>query len=245
MVFNMRKRERYGYTEKKKGKGNVLFGVAVFVFLFAAFSLIHHFVIGMYKTESDTMSPALSAGERFIASPIYFLSGTAADESKRGDIVLVNFADAKPLSFPRNVIEALVSFVTFQKVRPFTARDRWSGLPVARRLLGVPGDTIYMENFLLYIKPASSEHFLTEFELLPDGGGYSIISSPFPENWSEPLPFSGRFDPIELKEGEYFVICDNRVAVNDSRTWGPVTSDSIKAKLLCRYWPPSKIGAVK
>ena len=241
----MRKRERYGYSEKKKGRGNALFVVAVFVFLLVAFSLIRNLVIGMYKTQSAAMEPALSAGECVIASPIYFLSGTASDEAKRGDIVLVSFANEKPLSFPRNVAQAVVSFVTFQKVRPFTAHDSWGGLPVARRLLGLPGDTIYMEDFVLYIKPAASEHFLTEFELLPDGGNYSIISSPFPENWHEPLPFSGRFDPIELKEGEYFVICDNRVAVNDSRTWGAVSASSIKAKVMCRYWPPSKIGAVK
>ena len=241
----IRKRDRYGYSEKKSGKGNILFGIAVFVFLCVAFTLIHRFAIGMYKTQSAAMRPALLEGERFIASPFYFFSDTAADESKRGDIVLVRVADEKPLSFPRNVIEAVVSFVTFQHVRPFTAGDRWGGLPVARRLLGFPGDTIYMEDFVLYIKPAASEHFLTEFELLPDGGDYSIISSPFPENWDEPLPFSGRFDPIELKAGEYFVICDNRVAVNDSRTWGTVSAESIKGKVICRYWPPSKIGAVK
>lgn len=241
----MRRRERYGYSEKKKGRGNVLFGVGVFVFLYVAFCIIHNCLIGMYKTQSAAMEPALSAGECFIASPIYFLSDNAADESKRGDIVLVRFADVKPLSFPRNLIEGIVSFVTFQKVRPFTSRDRWGGLPVVRRLLGLPGDTIYMDNFVLYIKPATSEHFLTEFELLPDGGDYSIISHPFPENWGEKLPFSGRFDPIELKAGEYFVISDNRVAVNDSRTWGAVTTDNIKGKVMSRYWPLSKIGKVK
>ena len=241
----IRKKERYGYTEKRNGKGNVLFGCAVFVFLCMAFSLIHNFAIGMYKTQSAAMRPALSEGECFIASPFYSLSDTAADESKRGDIVLVRFADMKPLSFPRNVIRAIVSFVTFQHARPFTSGDRWGGLPVVRRLLGLPGDTIYMEDFVVYIKPAASEHFLTEFELFPDGGEYSIISTPFPENWSDPLPFSGRIDPVELKAGEYFVISDNRVAINDSRTWGTVRSSNIKGKVMCRYWPPSKIGAVK
>ena len=239
------RRDRYGYTEKKKGKHNILFGVGVFVFLCVVSWLIQNFAIGTFRTESEAMQPALYPGERIIASPFYFLSDTVADESKRGDIVLVSFADAKPLSFPRNLIETVVAFVTFQRVRPFTGGDRWGGLPVVRRLLGLPGDTLYMDNFVLYIKPAASEHFLTEFELLPDGGNYSIISSPFPENWTEPLPFSGSFGPIELREGEYFVIGDNRVAVNDSRTWGPVGAKSVKGKVMCRYWPPSKIGAVK
>ncbi len=241
-----RKKRKYtAYIEKNKGKKNFLFGIAVFAFLCAAFWLIHNFAIGMFRTESAAMEPALSQGECFIASPFYFLSGSLSDESKRGDIVLIQFADEKRLSFPLNLVETVVSFVTFQQMRLFSSRDSWGSLPVVRRLLGLPGDTVYMDDFVLYIKPVSSEHFLTEFELLPDGGDYSIISSPSPENWQDSLPFSGHFDPVELKEGEFFVISDNRVAVNDSRTWGAVKAENIKGKVLFRYWPPSKIGAVR
>ncbi len=240
-----RKRAKYtSYYDKQRGKKNLLFAVAVFFSLFVLFYILHYFAFAMFSVKSAAMQPALLQGERFVASRFYFVSASKTDDSKRGDIVLLRLENESKLSFPFRVANAIVSFVTFQRLKPFGASELLGDLTVARRLLGFPGDTIYMEDFVLYIKPASSGHFLTEFEIVPSSIEYSIISSPFPENWHDPLPFSGNFAPIELKENEFFVIGDNRVAINDSRTWGVVASKNIKGKAIFRYWPPLKMGKI-
>ena len=40
----------------------------------------------------------------------------------------------------------------------------------------------------------------------------------------------------EVKPGSYFLMGDNRDASNDSRIWGPVSSDLIYGKYVFRYW---------
>lgn len=45
-----------------------------------------------------------------------------------------------------------------------------------------------------------------------------------------------------LKEGEYFVMGDNRAASYDSRYWGPVSKEEIKGRAYLRLFPLAKVG---
>ncbi len=40
-----------------------------------------------------------------------------------------------------------------------------------------------------------------------------------------------------LKEGEYYVLGDNRSRSNDSRSWGPVPEANLRGKVWMVYWP--------
>lgn len=238
-------RRQYSYMTRKKKWKNGFFGFAVFFLLCALFFLVHRLIIGMYRTGSAAMNPALESGDCVIATPFYFLnpdSSSGDEKSRRGDIVVMNPRYATDLGFPLNVADEVVSFVTFQRFSPFRSDYAWGDKPVIRRLLGLPGDTLYMKNFVLYIRPAGTEHFLTEFELVPREKNYNILSSPLPIGWSDNLPFSGSFGALTLGDDEFFVLSDNRVAVNDSRVWGAVNANDVGGKVVFRYWPLPKAG---
>ena len=139
------------------------------------------------------------------------------------------------------MVQKIVAFFTFQLVNPFSANQPSQAKPFVRRVVGIPGDTLYMEDFVLHIKTKDGEHFLTEFEVTKND--YNVKSENLPENWDTSLPFSGSYPEITLKEGEYFVLCDNRIASSDSRLWGPLQATTqIKARILMRYWPFSRIS---
>ena len=52
------------------------------------------------------------------------------------------------------------------------------------------------------------------------------------------------FGPYTLKDGEYWMMGDNRDNSADSRYFGPVRWEALRGTPLFRYWPPSRMGFV-
>ncbi|MBI4993512.1 signal peptidase I [Candidatus Wolfebacteria bacterium] len=61
------------------------------------------------------------------------------------------------------------------------------------------------------------------------------------------LPFrldaNGKDEEIKLKDGEYFVMGDNRQFSFDSRNWGPVKKNEIIGLVRVRLWPIDSVMA--
>lgn len=91
-----------------------------------------------------------------------------------------------------------------------------------KRIVGLPGETIKIEGFNVYIKGPSEETF-TQLE----------------ESYIEFKQDS--YLETELDDGQYFVMGDNRVASLDSRIWGPLEESYIIGKALIRLFPVDKI----
>ncbi|MBS7528767.1 signal peptidase I [Fusibacter paucivorans] len=89
-----------------------------------------------------------------------------------------------------------------------------------KRVIGVPGDAIFIADTNGYINGTKLEE--------------SYIGS----------PTTGYVDIIEIPEGEYFLMGDNRSHSTDSRdnTIGTVSIDKIIGKSTYRLYPFSKIG---
>jgi len=175
------------------------------------------FISGVYDGICVIMMfPEISTGDMVLMTPIY-----SQASAKRGDLVVIDDTLSQNKSFFKSVVNAITGFFTFQLVRPFDlqSEDAYS----IRRIVGLPGDTLYMENFVLHIKTKDSSHFLTAFELAQQN--YDIEVKDLPEHWDSSLPFSGAYPETVLKEGEYFVLCDNRIITDDSRLWGSVEGD--------------------
>ena len=183
------------------------------------------------------MQPTFSSGDMIITTPFY----SPQKDIERGTLVTVEPIERPHQNFFEKMVQKVVAFFTFQLVNPFSANQPSQAKPFVRRVVGIPGDTLYMEDFVLHIKTKDGEHFLTEFEVTKND--YNVKSENLPENWDTSLPFSGSYPEITLKEGEYFVLCDNRIASSDSRLWGPLQATTqIKARILMRYWPFSRIS---
>lgn len=109
------------------------------------------------------------------------------------------------------------------------------GKRIVKRVVGLPGDTIRMENDQLYINDKKyDEPYLDEFKkALTDG-------QPLTADFS--LDNSATAPATVVPEGKYFVLGDNRRKADDSRYFGFVDEESIVGVVYFRYYPLNKIG---
>jgi signal peptidase I len=91
-----------------------------------------------------------------------------------------------------------------------------------KRIVGLPGETIEIENGLIKISKNGKTEILEE--------SYPKIADP-----------RKRELKITLKENEYFVLGDNRIASFDSRVFGAISKKYIVGKVALRLWPIKKI----
>ena len=82
-----------------------------------------------------------------------------------------------------------------------------------KRVIGLPGETVEMKDGVAYI----------------DG---VILEEPYLTSKD-----SSNKGSIELGNGEYYVMGDNRSHSNDSRAWGAVPEENLRGKVWMVYWP--------
>ena len=232
--------QRYKFTSytERRAKRFRIFRTAFIIFLiFILYQLISSYIIAAYRIQADTMQPTFSSGDMIITTPFY----SPQKDIERGTLVTVEPIERPHQNFVGKAAQKIVAFFTFQLINPFAAHQPSQAKTFIRRVVGIPGDTVYMEDFVLHIKTKNAGHFLTEFEVTEND--YNVTIESLPDNWDTSLPFSGTYPEITLKEGEYFVLCDNRIASSDSRLWGPLqAARQIKGRILMRYWPFSRIA---
>lgn len=237
---------KYSYSAQIEKRRSILAVILIIVSLVVVYSFVSTFFTSMFLIQSSTMEPTVSPGDCLMVNLMYSSDPSNSAKfsplttPKRGDLVLIAPAYPKKNAIPVRALNSLVAFLTFQRIKPFEAKDTWGERPLVRRLVAFPGDTIFIKKFTLYVKPAGETHFLSEFEL--SSASYDLKIDNLPEGWNGNLPFSDSFAEITLGNEEFFVLCDNRKASNDSRIWGPVSANRIKGKAFLRYWPLNRFG---
>ena len=88
-----------------------------------------------------------------------------------------------------------------------------------KRIIALPGETVEGRDGRIYINGRA----LTE-PYLPAGAATSD------------------FPPHELREGQYWVMGDNRGNSRDSRAFGPIEGDTIVGRTILRVWPLGRVA---
>ena len=152
--------QRYKFTSytERRAKRFRIFRTAFIIFLiFILYQLISSYIIAAYRIQADTMQPTFSSGDMIITTPFY----SPQKDIERGTLVTVEPIERPHQNFFEKMVQKIVAFFTFQLVNPFSANQPSQAKPFVRRVVGIPGDTLYMEDFVLHIKTKDGEHFLT------------------------------------------------------------------------------------
>jgi len=187
------------------------------------------------------MIPTLSPGDRILFSPLLSdkqnaLIHWAVVTIERGDLVVLSPPYYRENQKYIDFINPIVRFFTFQKFQFSSySRKSWeTGLQI-KRVVALPGDTVEMRGYQLYIKPEGENSFLTEQEA--SSTDYSVQLPRLTGGWNLGYPFDGTMKEYKLKEDEYFILGDNRGESSDSFLWGPLPKGRILGKVFFRYWP--------
>jgi signal peptidase I len=107
------------------------------------------------------------------------------------------------------------------------------GVPFIKRVIGLPGETVRLENGIVFIIPPGGLPLRLEEPYLvtgPDG-------SPAP---TLPRDAQGTDEWI-VPDGQLFVMGDNRPDSQDSRFFGPIERDLIVGRAFVRYFPLNRM----
>lgn len=102
-----------------------------------------------------------------------------------------------------------------------------------KRVIGMPGDTIYAQDDVLYINDIPQEETYLNKQYVD-------------EMRSNDALFTDDFGPVTLKEDEYWLMGDNRPRSDDSRNPlnGPFKGKDLKGKQVYILYPFNKMKAV-
>ena len=223
-----RNAEVFSYQIKKERRRRIVFLILFLIFLYIFINVVTAYLVYPVRQNSVSMIPDVPEKSVVMASQII-------KNYERGDVVILEPRYKKNNGFFTTQIKRFVRFFTAQQISIFESSEQPSSRPHIRRIVGMPGDTIYMRDYVLYIKPAGERHFLTEFEIVKEP--YNVTFYVPPADWDTEIGVKGSFSERTLGMDEYFVLADNRKSSDDSRLWGPVKKDDISAKVLFCYFP--------
>lgn len=197
----------------------------------AIFLLLRAFLVEAYRIPSGSMIPTLLVGDwLFVNKAIYgahvpFTNSSlpAYREPHRGDVVVF--------------------------VSPYQADEDSLGHDptptLVKRLVGTPGDTLYMRNGLLYVNGIAQRQGFGAAAVMPEMANSTdplfdwqkkvgLRSSRFGPAPAQPT--HDNWGPIVIPPQHLFMMGDSRYNSKDSRYWGFVPRENVRGKPLFVYY---------
>ena len=153
----------------------------------------------------------------FVVKPVRVDGRSMYPTLEDGEVGLMNVFSAK--------------FTDIDRFDVVVAYNEESGENWVKRVIGLPGDTVYAKDDVVYVNglPIEEPYLDTDYvNQIRERGDY----------------FTQDFDKITLGEDEYFLMGDNRVVSYDSRRVGPFKRDYIKGKGIFILYPFDKIKMI-
>lgn len=219
------------YKLRRELYHRILAVIGIVLIFFLIVSLFMTFIIFPVANKSDSMSPDIPAGSYEMVSPLL-------RNPDRGDVIMLHTYEGARSGAIKRFFRSIALFVSARKWTPFEEQPVAGTRPVLRRVVGLPGDTIYIDRYVVFVKPAHESHFLTEFEVTHAKYNAKILVPP--ANWDADFGAKASISQITLGDDEYFVLGDDRLSAADSRVWGPVKQKQIIGKALVLYFPFGK-----
>lgn len=203
--------------------------LAVFLVLILAFRWS---VASPYQVPTASMEPTIKVGDRLLAYKLaYDLKIPFTD------YVLMSWADPKA-----------GDIIVFKYPKE-------PDIDYVKRIVGLPGDKIRVENNILYINGKAQERIdhdndrsiLADIHDNPDIKTLSVEKLGDLDHWVIQDKGNNAFFSLSMKypsdggeytvpENSYFCMGDNRDNSTDSRTWGQVPREYVKGKALFVMW---------
>lgn len=225
---------RYSYKDRKSTKKLRFRTLTLFLLILVLFLLFTEFVLGTVQMGSRSMEPNYEVGDCYLYHPL-----SKEGNVDRGELVIIQPPYYKDNSFLVRFSNLFLRIISLQNLE-ITSWDRkdWERERLIKRVIGLPGDQIYVEKGIVYVKPRGEEFFLSEFET--SSQPYDIQN----QLKERGEGFGGSLSELTLNPGEYFVMGDNRSLSSDSLSWGIIQEDEVKAVILLRYWPLKRFGKI-
>ena len=194
----------------------------------AIFLILRTFLVEAYRIPSGSMIPAMLIGDWLFVNKLrygphvpftnYNLPGYA--DPQRGEIVV--FVSPPQIDQPEDPTPTLV-----------------------KRLVGMPGDTIYMRDAVLYVDGIAQRLGYTSAEQATGDGtemsplfdwqhGFAVAGSRFGEPPKQPT--HDNWGPLVIPSERYFMMGDNRYGSKDGRYWGLVPRKNMRGRPMFVYY---------
>lgn len=208
---------RSGKSDSKDGKGSLV-ELAVIVVVALGLALgIQQFLVKPFRIPSESMVPTLEVGQRVLVDRV----SPRFSEPERGDVIVFKPPKGADDDAEVQCAEDVPGAACAKAV------DGRSDTNFIKRVVGVPGDELYIEGGRVYLKGKD--------------GRFRQQKEPFirPDSACETCNLK---KPIKIPKDHFFMMGDNRGNSTDSRVWGPVPKDWVIGGAFFTYWPPKRIG---